>query len=160
MALQTSGPIAISEIQSEVGGTSYSLRDLSAAAGFSTPDAMSEFYGYSSLLLVDWTVQYVGGNTIEIRNANTLTSGWSGSFSYSIAVGVNRQGYNFFPYFYSYTYQDNIVINGSITSIPPSTNHLINSLTFSGDQILNVYGTSLISQTSDGSIYIQSLTAI
>jgi hypothetical protein len=47
MALQSSGAISISQIQAEVGG-SYSLRALSAAAGKSTPDAMSEFYGYSS----------------------------------------------------------------------------------------------------------------
>lgn len=48
MALQTSGQIKISEIKTELGSTSNSLRALSAAAGFSTPDAMSEFYGYSS----------------------------------------------------------------------------------------------------------------
>jgi len=47
MALQSSGAISISQIQAEVGG-SYSLRALSAAAGKSTPDAMSEFYGYSA----------------------------------------------------------------------------------------------------------------
>ena len=48
MALQNSGPISISNIKSELGSTSNSLRALSATAGFSTPDAMSEFYGYSS----------------------------------------------------------------------------------------------------------------
>ena len=48
MALQTTGPIKISEIKAELGSSSNSLRTLSAAAGFSTPDAMSEFYGYSS----------------------------------------------------------------------------------------------------------------
>jgi len=48
MALQTSGAITISDIKGELGNTSNSLRTLSAAAGFSTPDAMSEFYGYSA----------------------------------------------------------------------------------------------------------------
>jgi hypothetical protein len=48
MALQTSGPISISQIKTELGSTSNSLRALSAAAGKSTPDAMSEFYGYAS----------------------------------------------------------------------------------------------------------------
>ena len=48
MALQTSGPISISDIKTELGSSSNSLRNLSAAAGFSTPDAMSEFYGYSA----------------------------------------------------------------------------------------------------------------
>ncbi len=48
MALQSSGAIKISEIKAELGSSSNSLRTLSAAAGFSTPDAMSEFYGYAS----------------------------------------------------------------------------------------------------------------
>lgn len=48
MALQSSGAIKISEIKAELGSSSNSLRTLSAAAGFSTPDAMSEFYGYSN----------------------------------------------------------------------------------------------------------------
>lgn len=48
MALQSSGQITISDIKTELGSSSNSLRTLSAAAGFSTPDAMSEFYGYSA----------------------------------------------------------------------------------------------------------------
>ena len=48
MALQSSGAIKISEIKAELGSSSNSLRALSDAAGFSTPDAMSEFYGYSA----------------------------------------------------------------------------------------------------------------
>jgi hypothetical protein len=48
MALQSSGAISISQIRTELGSSSYSLRTLSAAAGKSTPDAMSEFYGYTS----------------------------------------------------------------------------------------------------------------
>lgn len=53
MALQSSGAISISEIRNEQvnnGGMSstYSLRGLSSNAGYGTPDAMSEFYGYSA----------------------------------------------------------------------------------------------------------------
>jgi hypothetical protein len=48
MALQSSGAISINQIKTELGSASYSLRTLSAAAGKSTPDAMSEFYGYSA----------------------------------------------------------------------------------------------------------------
>jgi hypothetical protein len=47
MPLPTSGPISISQIQAELSNGNNSLRALSAAVGFSTPDAMSEFYGYS-----------------------------------------------------------------------------------------------------------------
>jgi len=49
MALQSSGQISIDDIRTELSSSSGSLRTLSAAAGKSTPDAMSEFYGYSNL---------------------------------------------------------------------------------------------------------------
>lgn len=48
MALQSSGAIAVSQIKTELGNASGSIRTLSAAAGKSTPDAMSEFYSYSN----------------------------------------------------------------------------------------------------------------
>ena len=52
MALQSSGAISISQIKAELSNGSNSLRTLSAAAGKSTPDSMSEFYGYSNLSIV------------------------------------------------------------------------------------------------------------
>lgn len=51
MALQSSGPISFSDIKTELSNSSNSLRTLSAAAGFSIPDAVSEFYGYSGVAL-------------------------------------------------------------------------------------------------------------
>jgi hypothetical protein len=53
MALQSSGAISISQIRNEQVnyggfGSTYSLRALSSNAGKGTPDAMSEFYGYSA----------------------------------------------------------------------------------------------------------------
>jgi len=48
MALPSSGTISISQIRTELGTSDGSLRNLSALAGKSTPDAMSEFYGYSA----------------------------------------------------------------------------------------------------------------
>ena len=48
MPLPSSGPISISQIRSELGTSNGSLRALSSLAGKSTPDAMSEFYGYAS----------------------------------------------------------------------------------------------------------------
>ena len=48
MALQSSGAISINDIKTELGSASGSLRALSSLAGFSTPDAMGEFYGFSS----------------------------------------------------------------------------------------------------------------
>ena len=50
MALQSSGAISIDNIRTELGQAqgNNSLRSLSSLAGKSTPDAMSEFYGFSS----------------------------------------------------------------------------------------------------------------
>jgi hypothetical protein len=47
MALQGSGAISIGNIRSELGTSNGSLRNLSSTAGKSTPDSMSEFYGFS-----------------------------------------------------------------------------------------------------------------
>lgn len=49
MALPGSGQLSFSAIAGELGaGSPYSLRSMSSTAGFSTPDAVSDFYGYSS----------------------------------------------------------------------------------------------------------------
>jgi len=50
MALPSSGPLSFSAIDAALcspTGQPYSLRAMSSAAGFSTPDSVSEFYGYS-----------------------------------------------------------------------------------------------------------------
>ena len=47
MALPTSGQLSFSAIAVELSiSTPYSLRTMSSIAGFSTPDAVSDFYGY------------------------------------------------------------------------------------------------------------------
>jgi hypothetical protein len=48
MPLSPSGPIKMSQIKTELGSSSNSLRAYSAAAGKSAPDVMSEFFGYSA----------------------------------------------------------------------------------------------------------------
>jgi hypothetical protein len=49
MALQSDGQISFSNIAGELGSsTPYSLRGMSDFAGFSTPDSVSEFYGYDA----------------------------------------------------------------------------------------------------------------
>jgi hypothetical protein len=58
MPLPSSGAISISQIRTELGTSSGSLRTLSSIAGKSTPDAMSEFYGYSASINVDITAYF------------------------------------------------------------------------------------------------------
>ena len=48
MALPSSGQISLDQIRTELGTSSGDLRTLSAAAGFSTPDQFSDFYGFSA----------------------------------------------------------------------------------------------------------------
>ena len=83
MALQISGAIKISEIKAELGSSNNSLRALSDAAGFGTPDAMSEFYGYSS----DGTppagaIDYVINISHSVSNISA--NFWTGSVTYTI----------------------------------------------------------------------------
>lgn len=52
MAIKSSGQLSLrDDIQAEIGGASenISLRAMSVLAGFVSPDAMSEFYGYSAV---------------------------------------------------------------------------------------------------------------
>jgi hypothetical protein len=102
MALPSSGPLSISAIRDEEvnnGGfaSTYSLYQLSINAGKASPDAISEFYGYSASISVYINVyvpSYVGcynyytfaatssnaSNTTAIPvNTNVVVSiGWNG----------------------------------------------------------------------------------
>ena len=74
MALPSSGPLSIDDIRTELGSSSGSLRTLSAAAGKSTPDAISEFYGYSSFTPSgNFNVITYSGNTATTRAITGLS---------------------------------------------------------------------------------------
>lgn len=66
MALQSSGPISINDIRRELGTANSSLRALSQQAGKGTPDAMSEFYGYSNVTVY---AQLLGYDTSNMDRA-------------------------------------------------------------------------------------------
>ena len=80
MPLQSSGAISINQIRAELGSGSYSLRTLSAAAGKSTPDAMSEFYGYGA---VSWpsglVARYDAGSSSSYPGSGTTWYDLSGT---------------------------------------------------------------------------------
>ena len=66
MALTTSGQLSLNDINVEAGnssGTQASLRSLSSGAGFSTPDSISEFYGWTS-----------GSISLSITNSSATSS--------------------------------------------------------------------------------------
>ncbi len=84
MPLPSSGQISINQIRTELGLLTGSLRALSAAAGFSTPDAMSEFWGYSA------------GGTYTVINYDysysfcSQTQGYKNSLYYLGATGTGN----------------------------------------------------------------------
>jgi hypothetical protein len=143
MPLPSSGAISISQIRTELGTSSGSLRTLSSLAGKSTPDAMSEFYGYSAALdlYFNWTVPssgvtcynyytfgaYVISNDSVNTNVTVIIN-WYGDLggfmqgsvtvSSGTACGVNY-------YVYSGASMNCMGENfsyGNITSISPSSN--------------------------------------
>lgn len=100
MAIPCSGTISMSMIHDAVGNGSYSLRSLSAAVGFSTPDAMSEFYCYNPV-----TYNYYGTyftdpcgpqRDIYRRSSDNYFFWYDGSTYYPID----------YAYYYTYEYYD------------------------------------------------------
>ena len=84
MALQSSGQISFSQIAAELGlSTSggVDMRGMSSDAGFSTPDSISEFYGYSdtisySVVIANGTSTAKGGNSYGlVQGVGSVTSG-------------------------------------------------------------------------------------
>lgn len=76
MALPLSGQLGLSSIATSVGAVvPYSLRNMSATAGLSTPDAISEFYGYGG-------VGYsYSATTISFPSTNAGYTLYAGSFT-------------------------------------------------------------------------------
>ena len=85
MALPSSGQLSLEDIRAELGaGTSnVSLRSLSSTAGFTVPDAISEFYGYSAYsngyyYINDGTDDYIQG--LWEGQSSLANNDWSISF--------------------------------------------------------------------------------
>ena len=78
MALTGSGQISISDIRNEFQTANGSLGTLSDNAGFSAPDAMSDFYGYSAYNLV---VSYVSaGSPCNAADQNVYQNVGNGKY--------------------------------------------------------------------------------
>lgn len=101
--------ISISQIRTELGTSSGSLRYLSSLAGFSTPDAMSEFRCYSNV-----TYNYYGTYFIDPcspqrdiyrRSSDNLFFWYDGS-TYNYIGGSYYYTYEYYDYYemwYVYT---------------------------------------------------------
>jgi hypothetical protein len=114
VALPSSGQLGIGAIRTELSSGSGSLRTLSSLAGKSTPDAISEFYGYSAgdadfLLNLDaansssyggsgttWADLSGKGNNGTLTNRSSSNPSWNSSgwfqFSGSNPYGTYQNG--------------------------------------------------------------------
>ena len=81
MAVPSSGPLQLrGDINLEVNGnvtdTNVALHQLSIDAGFSSPDAMSDFYGYSSVVPPSVTSSPSSfSNSVMTTNGNVTDTG-------------------------------------------------------------------------------------
>lgn len=98
MALQSSGQISISDIKAEQNNANNSLRGLSAVAGFSTPDAMSEFYGYSSgpseLSYITLKIDPLSSNQLKFTLEN-FDGAWSNDSSKRLYFDITLNLYQY-----------------------------------------------------------------
>ena len=93
MPLPPSGPLSINQIRNELGSSSGSLRTLSSLAGFSTPDAMSEFYGYGATARADLiNYSYYGYIQININGEfRQPIFGYGNQATYTMPAGASMQ---------------------------------------------------------------------
>jgi hypothetical protein len=85
MALPSSGQLSINDIRTELGTSEGSLRSLSSTAGFSTPDAISEFYGYSAGTTVYFTIC----DYIQADSSGNVTVGITASENVDTNVSID-----------------------------------------------------------------------
>jgi hypothetical protein len=171
--------ISISQIRTELGTSSGSLRTLSSLAGFSTPDAMSEFYGYSAsdpdfllFLKSSESGSYPGSGTTwyDISgkgNNGTLTNKyasnpiWTGSgfeFQGSNPYGTYQYGrYVSFPnyQFSRISSQNRVTLNVWFYATESSYPMILAGTNFNGSTTyqgyqLWIYGTTLYGRISGG----------
>jgi hypothetical protein len=108
MALPSSGQLSFSAIAGELGVSlsNVSLRSMSSTAGKSTPDAVSEFYGYGAL-----TYTYYATWALNDPCDYTYYDIYSGSDGkYYVDLGTYSLMYNFAPgsTWYEYQYYDSL----------------------------------------------------
>lgn len=88
--LRLRGDIAL-EVDGVATGINISLRSLSSAAGLSTPDSMSEFYGYTSAVIPSVTTNAISnlGTTTLRANGNVASDGGAVITERGFYIGTN-----------------------------------------------------------------------
>lgn len=112
MALPTSGLLKFTDIATELGLSlsNLSLRSMSNTAGFSIPDAVSEFYGYSNFTYTFYLgMVYSGDPCSPLSLVYDIYEGSDSKYyvdqggTYVLSSSVSSIWYS-----YSYTYNDGL----------------------------------------------------
>lgn len=104
MALPGSGVLSLGDIATEqaISLSNISLTSMSAAADKSTPDAVSEFYGYTAYT---YYAYYYAGDPCNYDSWN-IYQGPSGMYYRQVSAGVYDPMYNYEVLWYEYQYYD------------------------------------------------------
>lgn len=160
MALPSSGQLGFGQIATELygsTGSNRSLRDMSANVGFSTPDAVSEFYGYSkpvNEIDLYWaaTTTYYG-----IRDYYRIITHSGQPTDTTITVTLDLSAtYNpgtVYIYYsknststWTLVYSSTSTFSGSYTEFPPTTSGI--TLNYADTLRIRIRSTSLYEGTS------------
>lgn len=134
MALPSSGQLSLSDIAGELSVTGQkSLNSMSVTAGFNSPYAITDFYGYSNVTTSDITIsRYVAGTSARVA---IVTSSFEQSFSSNYTI-IQVFTINYYNYVFGYSYNQNYTFyfsfnntnEGTLVSvnIPSQQNSAIN----------------------------------
>ena len=105
MALPASGQLSFSAIAGELGASSpYSLRSMSDFVSFSTPDAVSDFYGYSAAITYTYHNNYAAGDPCNYDYYDIYLG--SDGIYYRFDGSSYDPMYNYTTYWYEYLYYE------------------------------------------------------
>jgi hypothetical protein len=105
MALPGSGQLSFSAIATELGaGTPYSLRSMSDFVSFSTPDAVSDFYGYNATITYTYLNNYAAGDPCYYDYWDIYLG--SDGVYYRFDGTYYDPMYNYTNYWYEYLYYE------------------------------------------------------
>lgn len=106
MALPGSGVLSLGNIATEqaIALSNVSLRSMSAAAGKSTPDSVSEFYGYTAYT---YYAYYSAGDPCNYDSWN-IYQGPNGIYYRQESFGVYDPMYNYTDIWYEYLYYESL----------------------------------------------------
>lgn len=127
MALPGSGPLSFSAIAGELGVSlsNVSLRSMSSTAGFSTPDAVSEFYGYSGLSYTYYATYEADGpctyDYYDIYSGSDgkyyATNNGGASYSLMYSITANWAEYLYYEPFFDANVYNLWEVNSTSTTI-------------------------------------------